>query len=149
MVKSSNLGTKSLKVRPLMKRQIAKLASGLLYGRCLWRNNIAINLQMFSSSYGSRSFASCDQGSHWVFFPPRSVFSSTCVYRFNYAKSREICVFWSDKLISIFNLFNNIKITLHYSVYMRTSGEKLPVSDEAERVQSVWYSHIRSLQGYI
>jgi len=39
----------------------------------------------------------------------------------------------------------NMKITLHYSVYMRTSGEKVRISDEAERVQSVSYSHIRSL----
>jgi len=42
-------------------------------------------------------------------------------------------------------VFNNIKITLHYSVYMRTSGEKLRIPDEAERVQSVLYSQIRSL----
>ena len=28
---------------------------------------------------------------------------------------------------------------------MRTSGEKVRISDEAERVQSVSYSHIRSL----
>ena len=55
-----------------------------------------------------------------------------------------IC-FWSDKLISNFNVFNNIKIALHYSVYMRTSDEKVRISDEAERVQSVSYSHIRSL----
>jgi len=41
----------------------------------------------------------------------------------------------------------NIKITLHYSVYMRTSGEKVRISDEAERVQSISYSHIRSLSG--
>ena len=40
---------------------------------------------------------------------------------------------------------SNIKITLHHSVYMRTSGEKVRISDEAERVQSVSYSHIRSL----
>jgi len=40
-----------------------------------------------------------------------------------------------------------MKITLHYSVYMRTSGEKVPISDEAERFQSVSYSHIRSLSG--
>ena len=44
-------------------------------------------------------------------------------------------------------MFNNIKITLHCSVYMRTSGEKVRISDEAERVQSVSYSHIRSLSG--
>jgi len=30
---------------------------------------------------------------------------------------------------------------------MRTSGKKLRLSDEAERVQSVSYSHIRSLSG--
>ena len=30
---------------------------------------------------------------------------------------------------------------------MRTSGEKVCISDEAERVQSVSYSHMRSLSG--
>ena len=44
-------------------------------------------------------------------------------------------------------MFNNIKITLSYSVYMCTSGEKVRISDEVERVQSVSYSHIRSLSG--
>ena len=42
---------------------------------------------------------------------------------------------------------NNVKITLYYSVCMRTSGEKVRISDEAERVQSVSYPHIRSLSG--
>ena len=40
-----------------------------------------------------------------------------------------------------------MKITLHYSVSMQTSGEKVRISDEAERVQSVSYSRIRSLSG--
>ena len=31
---------------------------------------------------------------------------------------------------------------------MRTSGEKVRISDEAERVQSASYSHIRSLSGF-
>jgi len=44
-------------------------------------------------------------------------------------------------------VFNNIKITLHRSVYKRTSGEKVRISDEAERVQSVSYFHVRSLSG--
>jgi len=39
-------------------------------------------------------------------------------------------------------VFNNIKIILHYSVYMRTSGKKARISDEAECVQSLSYSHI-------
>jgi len=30
---------------------------------------------------------------------------------------------------------------------MRLPGEKVRISDEAERVQSVWYSHMRSLSG--
>ena len=65
-----------------------------------------------------------------------------------YEKSRDICVFWSDKfIINNFNVFINIKITSDYSVYMRTSGEKVHISDVAERVQSVSYSHIRSLSG--
>ena len=39
-------------------------------------------------------------------------------------------------------MFNNIKTTLHYSAYMRTSGEKECISDEKERVQSVsFYSN--------
>ena len=46
-------------------------------------------------------------------------------------------------------MFSNIKITLHYSVYMPTSGEKVCISDEAECVQSVSYSQIRYCQGYI
>ena len=36
---------------------------------------------------------------------------------------------------------------LHYSVYLGTSGEEVRISDEAERVQSVSYLHIRSLSG--
>ena len=32
---------------------------------------------------------------------------------------------------------------------MRTSGEKVRISDEAERVQSVSHPHIRSLSGLI
>jgi len=67
----------------------------------------------------------------------------------NYEKLCDICVFSSDKLISNFNVFNNTKITLHYSVYMRTSGEKVRISDEAERVQSVSYSQKDHCQGYI
>jgi len=49
--------------------------------------------------------------------------------------------------ISNFSVFNNTKITLYNSVYMRTSGEKVRISHEAERVQLVSYSHIRSLSG--
>ena len=60
-------------------------------------------------------------------------------------KNRVKSVFLSDKLINNFNVFNNTKITLNYSVYMCTSGEKVRISNEAERVQSVSYSHIRSL----
>jgi len=43
--------------------------------------------------------------------------------------------------------FHCIKITLYYSVYLCTSGEKVHILDEAERVQSVSYPHIRSLSG--
>jgi len=55
--------------------------------------------------------------------------------------------FWSDKIISNFNVFGDIKITLYYSVCMRTSGEKMRISDEAEHVQSISYPHIRWLLG--
>jgi len=82
----------------------------------------------------------------WFFSTQISFFSHTVCLGY-YEKSRDICVFWSDKLIMNFNVFNNIKITLHYSVYMCTSGEKVRISDKAERVQSVSYSHIRSFSG--
>ena len=63
----------------------------------------------------------------------------------------KICVksvfFGSDKLISNLNMLGNIQMTLYYSVYMRTSSEKVRISDEAERVQSVSYPHTRSLSG--
>jgi len=46
----------------LLQRQYAKLDSGLL---CSWslllNNNTAINVQMFTSSHGSRRIAACDQ----------------------------------------------------------------------------------------
>jgi len=45
------------------------------------------------------------------------------------------------------SMFNNIMITLYYRVYMGTSGEKIRISDEAERVQWVSYHYIRSLSG--
>jgi len=113
------------------QRQVAKLASGLLYSWSLLRNNnTVIHLEMFTSSYGSRRFAACDQGSHWGFFPSRSVFSRSVCLGY-YEKSREIRAFWSDRLISNFNVFSTIKTTLHCSVYMRTSGEKVCISDEA------------------
>ena len=62
-----------------------------------------------------------------------------------YEKSRDICVLWEYKLINNFSVSSNIKKALHYSVYMSTSGEKVRISDEAECVQSVSCSHIRSL----
>jgi len=80
-----------------------------------------------------------------VLFHPDLFFKSRCVSRFNHEKSREICIFWSHKHISNFSVYK--KINVHYSVYMRTSGEKVRISDEAERVQSVSYSDIRSLPG--
>jgi len=54
-------------------------------------------------------------------------------------KNRVISVFFEVMNSSAFDVFNNTKITLHYSVYMRTSDEKVLMSDEAERVQSVSY----------
>jgi len=78
-------GTKFLKFGPkranlatllCLQKQVAKLTSGLLYSWSLLRNNnTAINLQMFTSSYGSRRFAACDQGSHLGFFHPDLFFS--------------------------------------------------------------------------
>jgi len=76
------------------------------------------------------------------FFPPRSAFLVHLRVQV-IMKYHMISVFLSDKLISNFNVFNNIKITL--CVYMRTSGEKIHTLDETEHVQSVSYSHIRHL----
>jgi len=55
----------------------------------------------------------------------------------------------ADKFISNVNVFSNIKITLYYSVCMRTSVEKVHyrMKDEAGHVQSVSYPRIRSLSG--
>jgi len=78
------------------------------------------------------------------FFHPDLFFSRPVCLGY-YEKSCDTCVFWSDKLIHNFNVSSNIKITLHYSVCMCTSVEKVRISDEAEGVQSVSYSHIRSL----
>jgi len=59
--------TRLVQVRSLHlcpQRQVAKLASGLMYSWSLFRNNnTAMNLQMFASSYSGRRFAACDQGS--------------------------------------------------------------------------------------
>jgi len=51
------------------------LAECCTVGRYCVTINTAVKLKKFNSSYSSRRFAACDQGSHWVFFPPRSVFS--------------------------------------------------------------------------
>ena len=40
----------------------------------LRNNNMAINFQTFTSSFGSRRFSACDQSSRCVVFPPRSAF---------------------------------------------------------------------------
>ena len=53
----------------------------------------------------------------------------------------------STKFIRNFNVFTNTKISLYYSVFMRTSGEKGRVLFEPEHVQSVSYSLTRSLSG--
>jgi len=77
------------------------------------------------------------------FFHPDLFLVDLCVQVI--MKNRVKSVFFEVINSSAFNVFNNIKITLHYIVYMRTSGQKVLISDEAERVQSVSYSHIRSL----
>ena len=129
-------------VRSFVCRQVAILASHLLYSwSSLCNNNMAINLQMFTSSYGSRRFSACDQDSHWGFFHP-DLFFSRPVRLGLIMKNRAKRVFWSDKLIRNFTVLNNIKITLHYNVFMRTSGGKVRMSDEAERFKSFSYSHI-------
>ena len=49
-----------------LQMQVAKLENGLFYCWSLLRNNnAAINLQTFTSSYGSRRFSACDQCSSY------------------------------------------------------------------------------------
>ena len=76
-------------------------------------------------------------GSH-CFFPLRSAFFSRPRCLGLIMKNRVNSFFSSsDQFISNFNVFNNTKITLYYNVCMRTSGDKIRISDEAEHVQSV------------
>jgi len=54
MAKFFEIGHEMANLATLLQRQVAKLASGLLHSWSLFRNNTtAINLQMFTSSYGS------------------------------------------------------------------------------------------------
>jgi len=46
-------------------------------------------------------------------------------------------------------VFDDIKITSYYGVCICTSGEKVRISDEEERVQSVSYSHIKIIIGVV
>jgi len=74
----------------------------------LRNNNTAINLQTFTLSHGNRRFSISRPG-----------------YLGLIMKNRVKSVFFlSDKFISNFSVFNNMKITLHYSVCMSTSGER-------------------------
>jgi len=54
---------------PCLQKEVAKLANGLFYcWPLLHTNNTELNLQTFTSSYSSRRFSACDQGSYCVFF---------------------------------------------------------------------------------
>jgi len=69
--------TKGFQVENLNPALVARLASGLF--NCwssLRNNNTALNLQTFTSTYGSRRFTACDQGSHYGFFHPHLPFFS-------------------------------------------------------------------------
>jgi len=78
-----------------LQRQVAKLASGLLYSWSLLRNsNTAINLQMFTSSYGSRRFGA----RHGTRAPTEGFSTQICFFSRPvclgyYEKSCDICVF--------------------------------------------------------
>ena len=64
-------------------------------------------------------------------------------------KNRVNFVFFEVINSSVTPMFSIVyaKITLHHSVYVHASGEKVLISDEAERAQSVSYPHIKSLSG--
>jgi len=86
-----------------MQRRVAKPANGLLYSWSLLRNNnTAINLQMFTSSYGSRRFAACDQGSHWGSF-------STQICFFNWPVC--LCLITKNRVKSVFFEVINLSAT--------------------------------------
>jgi len=124
--------------RPILcvQSQVAKLASELFYcWSSLRSNNTAINLQTFTWSYSSRRFSASDQDSPYGFSFTQMCFFSRPGCLGLITKNRiKLFSFSSDQFISNFSMFNNIKITLYYTVFMRTSGEKLRVSDEAEPV---------------
>ena len=76
-------------------------------------NNTAINIQMFTSSYGIVSILL-----HVPTGLPLSFFTKICffgrpAYLGLIMKNRVKSVFLSDKCISNLNVSNNIKITLH------------------------------------
>ena len=119
-------------------------AVGLYCATVTWEWIFKRSLQVTSIGV----FSHVTQAPTEFFFPPRSAFLGRpgCLGLIikNRVKSR---FFSSDKIISNFNVFDNIKITLYCSVRMRTSGEKVRTSDDAERVQTVSYPQIRSLSG--
>jgi len=99
-------------------------------------------LQAFPSSYGSRRFVHVTRVLIAGFFHPDRFLVDLGVYVWLWLIVLNL-YFWLAKLINNFNVFNNIKITLYSSVCMRTSGEKVRISDKAERVQSFSYPQIR------
>jgi len=122
---------RTLQFAPLLAEAGCEACDRIVPPWSLLRKNItAINLQTFTSRYGSRRFSTCDQGYHCGVFTSRSAFFSRP---------------WCSCLFM--NVFNNTQVSLYYSVCMRTSGEKVRMSDEAERAQSISYLHIRSLSG--
>ena len=94
------------------------------------------------------SFTNLKSFSLWPTFPRPMLLASPAVPQTQETRTVYASTLLPNELISNFNVFNNIKITVHYSVHMRISGEKVRISDEAERVQSISYSHIRSLSGF-
>ena len=129
-----------------LQRQAAKFASGLLYyWSLLHNNNTESNFKCSLQVTVVGVLPHVNRASHWGFFQPDLYFS------------RPVCLglIMTNRVKSVFfEVINSsatwyqYKDTLHYSVYiMRTSGEKVRISDKAERIQSVSYSHIRSLSG--
>ena len=115
----------------------------------LRNNHTAINLQTFTSSWVVGVFSRVANAPFAVFFPPRIDFFRRPACLGLIMKNRVKSVFFEAiNNISNFNVFNIIKLTLHYSVHTRTAGEKLRISDEAERVNG-FISSYKNIVGHM
>ena len=95
------------------------------------------------SSYGSRRFHTCDHRAPTDVFSTQICFLSRPGRLGLIVKNRVKSVFFDVIKSSATSMCSIIYRLLYISVCMRTSSEKVRISDEAERVQSVSYPYIQ------